>query len=416
MKTLPLGIAGLGTSSLLGSDTGHNDDGRDFSALLQSPAPPRQPLAPRPRTLPTPGTPRDAQQARGETAGTERDAPSRPRTDARPSRPDERGQEPNRAASAREDARTASPRRTTERAQDPQAPADGEAPGDTRPDTDSQAVDAPWPPAGLGGLENLLAAPQTVQPSPAGAIGTPPGDAQAAVVQATGARAPASPALQPGPAVAVPTPAHGATVAPGTGDFAATLANAVPELAPGKPDAVVAGQASGAQAPDAGTLFALHAPAGHAGVVRGEAAVFDGSPTPAPHLHEGFDDAIGTRLSWLADQKIGHAHIKIAPDDLGPVEVRLQLDGDKVQANFTSAHADVRQALEQSIPRLREMLGQHGFQLAHADVGGQQSQGRPADARGDALPHPDDIALDGVASIAIPAATLRQHGLLDAYA
>lgn len=67
-------------------------------------------------------------------------------------------------------------------------------------------------------------------------------------------------------------------------------------------------------------------------------------------------------MSWLADQKIGHAHIKVTPNEMGPVEVRLHLDGDKVNASFTAANADTRQALEQSLPRLREMLGQNGFQ------------------------------------------------------
>ncbi|HBK46993.1 MAG TPA: flagellar hook-length control protein FliK, partial [Xanthomonadaceae bacterium] len=108
------------------------------------------------------------------------------------------------------------------------------------------------------------------------------------------------------------------------------------------------------------------------GHVQDSAAVFTASPTAAPELgSDGFDEAVGTRLSWLADQKIGHAHIKITPNDLGPIEVRLHLDGDKVNANFTAAHAEVRQALEQSLPKLRDMLGEHGFQLGQADVGQQ---------------------------------------------
>jgi flagellar hook-length control protein FliK len=32
---------------------------------------------------------------------------------------------------------------------------------------------------------------------------------------------------------------------------------------------------------------------------------------------DGFDQAIGARLGWLADQKIGHAHIRLSPDDMG---------------------------------------------------------------------------------------------------
>lgn len=135
---------------------------------------------------------------------------------------------------------------------------------------------------------------------------------------------------------------------------------------------------------------------------------------PSADLHGGhFDDDIGDAVRWMADQKIGHAHIKITPNDLGTVEIRLRLDGDRVHADFSSAQADVRQALESSLPRLREMLGQHGFQLAHADVGQQHappSRGGGSSADG------------GTGDAAEPATeaprTVRMtaRGLVDAYA
>lgn len=146
-------------------------------------------------------------------------------------------------------------------------------------------------------------------------------------------------------------------------------------------------------------------------------APFDGSPTPIPDLHgEQFDDALGARVSWLADQKIGHAHIRISPAELGPVEVRLHLNGDQVNASFLSAQPEVRQALESSLPRLREMLGQHGFQLGQADVGQQQQQARQDQrlAPGDNGKQGADELLQGAARI--PTVLLHRRGLLDAYA
>ncbi|RBH04943.1 flagellar hook-length control protein FliK, partial [Xanthomonas oryzae pv. oryzae] len=129
---------------------------------------------------------------------------------------------------------------------------------------------------------------------------------------------------------------------------------------------------------------------------------------------DNFDDAIGARMSWLADQKIGHAHIKVTPNEMGPVEVRLHLDGDKVNASFTAANADTRQALEQSLPRLREMLGQNGFQLGQADVG-QQHQ-HPSGNRNGGNGHGNGLTLDDSPPVGIPSVVLRQRGLLDAYA
>jgi flagellar hook-length control protein FliK len=138
---------------------------------------------------------------------------------------------------------------------------------------------------------------------------------------------------------------------------------------------------------------------------------------PTPDLHnEQFDEAVGTRLTWMAEQKIGHAHIKITPSDLGTVEVRLRLDGDRVHADFSSAQPEVRQALENSLPKLRDMLGQHGFQLAQADVGHQHNSHSSSDAPATADANSGEDA--GVASEALLPRPVRvtAHGLLDAYA
>ena len=143
---------------------------------------------------------------------------------------------------------------------------------------------------------------------------------------------------------------------------------------------------------------------------------FSGSPTPTPNLHgEQFDDALGARMSWLAEQKIGHAQIRINPAELGPVEVRLHLNGDQVNASFLSAQAEVRHALESSLPRLREMLGQHGFQLGQADVGQQRQQAPQGHSSANGRGSPDtDELLPG--TVGTPAVVLHQRGLLDAYA
>jgi flagellar hook-length control protein FliK len=138
---------------------------------------------------------------------------------------------------------------------------------------------------------------------------------------------------------------------------------------------------------------------------------------PMPDLHnEQFDEAVGTRLTWMAEQKIGHAHIKISPSDLGTVEVRLRLDGDRVHADFSSAQPEVRQALENSLPKLRDMLGQHGFQLGQADVGHHQDSRSTPGAPVTADRNGGEDA--GVASEALLPRQVRvtAHGLLDAYA
>lgn len=104
------------------------------------------------------------------------------------------------------------------------------------------------------------------------------------------------------------------------------------------------------------------------------------APLPAPEVRaRDFSDGFGAQLQWMANEQIGHARIRVSPQELGPVEVMLRLDGERISADFVSAHAETRQALEHGLPRLRDLLGEHGFQLAHAGVG-QESPGSHDDA------------------------------------
>lgn len=134
-------------------------------------------------------------------------------------------------------------------------------------------------------------------------------------------------------------------------------------------------------------------------------------------VDKGFEDGFGSRIAWLADQKIGHAEIRVTPDHLGTIDVRLQLDGNRVNAEFNSAQAEVRHALESSLPRLRDMLGQQGLQLGHADVGQRQPGQQQAPANG----QPGPLGGDGADSAShagwTPGPAVRaSRGLLDEYA
>ena len=282
-------------------------------------------------------------------------------------------------------------------------------------DAPASADDAPWPPLGLAGL--MLAVPTGVDPTPA----LPPPTASDAEA---GALPSAAPAL---PAAAVAANAAQGAAAPATSASASAAGDAEASGLP-LPELVLGGKALdraddgdslqiGDRAPPAPLQPPLPAALQDLKAALASNAVFNGEPTPKPVLgDDGFDQAIGARIGWLADQKIGHAHIRLNPEDLGPVDVRLQMNGDKVHASFSSPHVDVRQALESSLPRLRELLGEQGFQLAHADVGQQHSgDGNPGSQTagggrgGDGEPSLGDTTVSA-------SQLIRQRGLLDAYA
>ena len=139
------------------------------------------------------------------------------------------------------------------------------------------------------------------------------------------------------------------------------------------------------------------------------------------HLDDGFGDGLGTRIAWMAEQKLGHAEIRLNPEHAGPIDVRIQLDGTQVNATFHSANADVRQALEASLPRLRDLLGQQGLQLGNADIGQRQQSGQQQDQaapRSQGQTFGSDAFGNGraTAQASVAPAVVRSRGLLDEYA
>lgn len=77
---------------------------------------------------------------------------------------------------------------------------------------------------------------------------------------------------------------------------------------------------------------------------------------------------MGKQILWMVNQNINSAELRLNPAKLGPLEVRIDMDNDQVNVVFSSRHADVRDAVEQALPRLREMFEDKGLNLSDADV------------------------------------------------
>ncbi|WP_027707608.1 flagellar hook-length control protein FliK [Zooshikella ganghwensis] len=92
----------------------------------------------------------------------------------------------------------------------------------------------------------------------------------------------------------------------------------------------------------------------------------------APEWGQAFRE----QVSWLTGQGVQMAHLQLDPPDLGPVEVKVNIQHDQANISFTSHHAPVRDAIEQQLARLREQLMQQGFTDVNVDVSGQNHQDR----------------------------------------
>jgi flagellar hook-length control protein FliK len=87
-----------------------------------------------------------------------------------------------------------------------------------------------------------------------------------------------------------------------------------------------------------------------------------------PLSHHDWSDELSNRVSWMIHQEVQTASVKLNPPHLGPLEVQVSLANDQVNVSFTTHHALVRDALDASMPRLRDMLGNSGLQLGDANV------------------------------------------------
>jgi flagellar hook-length control protein FliK len=131
---------------------------------------------------------------------------------------------------------------------------------------------------------------------------------------------------------------------------------------------------------------------------------------------ERFGDALGERVLWMVDRDLNSARLTLNPPQLGPLEVRVQVSGDQASVSFTAHNFVTRDALEQAVPRLRDMLGAQGF--THVDVNVahhsfSERSAQPARYAGAAL-----ARNEAPGPVAAQAAGRQRPGatLLDAYA
>ena len=77
---------------------------------------------------------------------------------------------------------------------------------------------------------------------------------------------------------------------------------------------------------------------------------------------------LADQVTWMTQQGQETASLRLSPEHLGPLEIRISMNDDKASVWFGAANADTRSALDQSLPRLREMFASQGMVLADSGV------------------------------------------------
>jgi len=260
----------------------------------------------------------------------------------------------------------------------------------------------------------------------------PAGDADALELLAGMGFAAAMPAPLP---PAAPEAAEGGTgMAGAKGLNAAALAAAAIELASGEGDAdealledegtfaAVAGRTDETAA--AGRSDSLTPPNAWASAANRIAAAQGAASAGDAHagtLREPvgtgpWRDELGARLTLMATNGQQSGSLRLSPEHLGPLQIDITVNDDKTtNVQFGAQHADTRSALQDALPRLREMFSAAGLMLGDAGVSQQAPRDRPADEPvfrrsgthpGDGEPTP----------VQRPVRRVTHSGLLDTYA
>lgn len=93
-----------------------------------------------------------------------------------------------------------------------------------------------------------------------------------------------------------------------------------------------------------------------------------------PAGHPAWNNELADKMTWMATSQRQQADLVLNPPQLGRVEISLTVTGDQASAVFASPNAAVREMLENSLPRLREILAGAGINLGEAQVGSESPE------------------------------------------
>jgi flagellar hook-length control protein FliK len=107
-------------------------------------------------------------------------------------------------------------------------------------------------------------------------------------------------------------------------------------------------------------------------------------PLQQPVGTEAWQDELRVQLSLMAERgDVSEAVMKLAPEELGELEVRLEMRGGDATLQFTVANADARHAVEAAQSKLRELFTSQGMTVSEFSIfSGLSGQSNPNPGNG----------------------------------
>ncbi len=129
-----------------------------------------------------------------------------------------------------------------------------------------------------------------------------------------------------------------------------------------------------------------------------------------------FGLGLASQISTMLDRNITSAKLQVNPPALGPIEVRIEVQGDRAQVFMVSHSAVTRDALQSNTPTLRAMLGDQGFGQVSVDISQRSFQDRNPTAPSYEWTSDADRGNQPAAASTLGSLPRASSAVLDAYA
>lgn len=134
-------------------------------------------------------------------------------------------------------------------------------------------------------------------------------------------------------------------------------------------------------------------------------------------------DDFAQQVTWMATGKQEQtASLHLNPPNLGPLEVVVKVSDNQATVLFTSPHGAVREAIENALPKLRELMADNGITLGNTSVSDQAPRERNETndngaARRNSWETTDSNSVDTpVRGASMQSAVIRHKGMVDTFA
>lgn len=131
-----------------------------------------------------------------------------------------------------------------------------------------------------------------------------------------------------------------------------------------------------------------------------------------------WQQGLGQQVIQLHQRGEQQIELHLHPAELGPLSISLKVSDNIANVQFVSAHGQVRHAVEQALPQLRDALAEQGISLGQTSVGSQQQQQTRDEQASRSLANQQVGSIDSreIDSTSQTVSNLQQPGQLSLYA